>query len=256
MPPNLDMENSQTDNTAPLPEEKIQNQDSFLKPESEPLPSSANAADETVPPLDEQQRKMITEAQELFWRHGLRSVTMGEIAARLSVSKKTIYQYFEDKADLVFHCVKHHLEEKIGCISSAAVEAENALAEVMRIMQHNQRFMLSFHPSILYDLQKYYPKAWALFLEQKEKRFLENLKANMQRGIREGLYRPDIDPLVMAVLRMEEVQLGFNPAIFPQEEFHIPSVQIQLFKHFVFGIVTPKGYEVFVQYLKERFPYF
>ncbi|WP_051203345.1 TetR/AcrR family transcriptional regulator [Hugenholtzia roseola] len=250
------MENSHADNTAPLPEEKPQKQDSFLKPEAEPLPPFDETADEIVPPLDEQQRKMVVEAQELFWQYGLRSVTMDEIATRLSVSKKTIYQYFEDKADLIFHCVKHHLEEEIGCISNAAVQAENALAEVMRIMQHNQRFMLSFHPSILYDLQKYYPKAWSLFLEQKEKRFSENVKANMQRGIQEGLYRPDIDPLVMAVLRMEEVQMGFNPTVFPQKEFHIPSVQIQLFKHFIFGIVTPKGYEIFAQYLKEQFPDF
>ena len=71
---------------------------------------------------------------------------------------------------------------------------------------------------------------------------------NLKQGIEEGFFRPEIDPEVMAAVRLELVQVAFNEDIFPRERFKLPEVQMQMFEHFVFGLVTDKGKRLFLKY--------
>jgi AcrR family transcriptional regulator len=189
-------------------------------------------------------KKTIVEgAQELFWTYGLRSVTMDDIASKLAMSKKTLYQYIQDKADLVYLCAEHQLESEHCNMSDASEQAENAIDEVLKIMEYNRQFFLNFHPSLILDLQRSYPKAWKMFLRYKEEKIIKSIKANMQRGKDEGLYRNDIEPEVIARMRMAQVESIFNPQVFSPKIHHIGEVQFQIFKHFLYGLVTLKGHQ-------------
>lgn len=196
-------------------------------------------------------KKTIVEgAQELFWTYGLRSVTMDDIASKLAMSKKTLYQYIQDKAELVYLCAEYQLENEHCNMEVASEKAEHAIDEVLKIMEYNRQFFLNFHPSLILDLQRSYPKAWKMFLRYKEEKIIKSIKANMQRGKEEGLYRMNIDPEVIARMRMAQVESIFNPQVFSPKSHHIGEVQFQIFKHFLYGVVTLKGHQTLTKALE------
>lgn len=187
---------------------------------------------------------IIEGAQELFWTYGLRSVTMDDIANKLAMSKKTVYQYIQDKAELVYLCAEYQLENEFCNKQEASQQANNAIEEVLKIMEYNRQFFLNFHPSLILDLQRSYPKAWKMFLRHKEEKIIKGIQENMERGIKEGLYRVDINPEVIARMRMAQVESIFNPQIFSPKTYNIGDVQFQIFQHFLYGVVTLEGYHV------------
>ena len=71
---------------------------------------------------------------------------------------------------------------------------------------------------------------------------------NLRKGISQGLYRRDINIPVIARLRIEEVEMGMNPEMFPSQQFRLADVQIALFDHFLHGITTLKGHRLINKY--------
>lgn len=186
-------------------------------------------------------------AEELFMRYGVRSISMDDIARHLAVSKKTLYQHFTDKEDIVTLTCKAHLERSAHEFESIQKTSRNAIEELVQVSVCLKRNMTDMNPSLLFDLQKYHPKAWSVWLNHKNKFIRESVVRNLKQGIEEGYFRPELDPQVIASVRLELVQLAFNEEIFPREKFKLTDVQMQIFDHFVFGLLTDKGRK---QYLK------
>jgi AcrR family transcriptional regulator len=187
-------------------------------------------------------------AEDLFMRYGVRSISMDDIARHLSVSKKTIYQHYADKEDIVTVACKGHLDRNALEFQSLRKTAKNAIEELAQLSVCLRRNMQDMNPSLLFDLQKYHPKAWGVWLNHKNKFIRDSVIRNLKQGIEEGYFRPEIDPEVMAAVRLELVQVAFNEEIFPRERFRLPEVHTQMFDHFVYGLVTEKGRKLFQKY--------
>jgi AcrR family transcriptional regulator len=186
-------------------------------------------------------------AEELFMRYGVRSISMDDIARHLSVSKKTLYQHFTDKEDIVTVTCKAHLERNASEFHAIRHTAKNAIEELAQLSVCLKRNMQDMNPSLLFDLQKYHPKAWGVWMDHKNKFIRDSVVRNLKQGIEEGYFRPDMDPEVIAAVRLELVQLAFNEEIFPRERFKLPEVQMQIFDHFVFGLLTDKGRKLYLK---------
>uniref|UniRef100_UPI00404AD6CF TetR/AcrR family transcriptional regulator n=1 Tax=Fulvivirga sp. TaxID=1931237 RepID=UPI00404AD6CF len=185
--------------------------------------------------------KIIEQAEQLFQQYGFRSVTMDDIAKSLGLSKKTLYQYFVDKDDIVVKATQFHLERDFKEFEELAMQATNAIEEIFNISVCMRKNMHKTNPSVLYDLQKYYPKAWGLFLEYKDKVFKQSIIKTIKRGQEEGYFRGDINCEMLAILRMEQIQMSFDPKIFPPEKYDFKEVQNQFIDHFIHGLLTPMG---------------
>lgn len=172
---------------------------------------------------------------------------MDDIARHLAVSKKTLYQHFADKEDIVTLTCKAHLERNAEDFRNIRKTARHAIEELVQLSVCLKREVQDMNPSVLFDLQKYHPKAWQVWLDHKNKFIREAVVRNLKQGITEGYFRPEIDPEVIATVRLEMVQLAFNEEVFPREKFKLPDVQMQIFDHFVLGLLTDKGRK---QYLK------
>ncbi|MFZ6010484.1 MAG: TetR/AcrR family transcriptional regulator [Bacteroidota bacterium] len=192
--------------------------------------------------------KILKGAEDLFMKYGVRSISMDDIARHLSVSKKTLYQHFADKEDIVTMTCKNHLERNMQEFESIRLSAKNAIDELANISVCLKRNMEDMNPSLLFDLQKYHPKAWSVWVNHKNKFIRDSVVRNLRQGIDEGYFRPEISPEVIAAVRLELVQLGFNEEVFPRERFKLPEVQIQIFDHFVYGLVTEKGRKLYQKY--------
>ncbi len=188
--------------------------------------------------------KILTEAERLFWKYGVRTITMDDIARRLAISKKTIYQYFTDKEDIVYQVVSHHLEHEIRECDKLFDKSLNPLEEMLMISDMMKRNADMVNPSLLMDVQRYYPKAWDVFLQHKEGRIITDIKDNLQRGVEQGIYRPDIDLETMARLRVELIQLGFDDRVFPNSK-DVMATQDHLLHHFIRGILSEQGFTIY-----------
>ena len=69
----------------------------------------------------------------------------------------------------------------------------------------------------------------------------ERVRTTLTRGIRDGHFRENINIDILATLRVEEVEMGFDNDVFPHASFTLEQVQMQLFDHFIFGLLTPEG---------------
>jgi AcrR family transcriptional regulator len=194
--------------------------------------------------------KILAEAFRLFCRRGIKSVSMDDIALQLAMSKKTLYKWFENKDEIVQAVIKAHLQaNECGC-EEMSKTAANAVDELLRIMALNKKLFSELHPSIFFDLQKYHPGAWSLFNTHKTNFILTKVKANIRRGMEEGLFRSDLDVEVMSRLRLAQIELVFNPDIFPPDQFNIGEVQMECLEHFMLGIATLKGHKLINQFKK------
>ncbi len=194
------------------------------------------------------EEKIIQASHDLFMRYSIKSITMDDIARHLSISKKTIYQYFKDKNDLVLQVTSNHLKEEKLEIQSIKSTTTNAIETLIEESMWLRRNITDMNPSLLYDLKKYHHQAWELYLESKEMVYIRSLVETLEKGISEGYFRKDIDPEILAVLRVEQIQMSLENLIYPRSRFDFKDVQTQLFNHFLNGLVSEKGRKLLKKY--------
>lgn len=196
----------------------------------------------------EPKERIMKGAMELFFQYGIKSVTMDDIAKHLGMSKKTIYQFFTDKDEIVLTLSKRTQDEHCQHFEAIASSAKDAIDEILQTMKYMVGMFTRMNANIFYDLQKYHPKSWDQFREFKENVMMELVVTNIEKGRKQGLYRPDVDPAVVAKLRMEEVEMGMNPRIFPPDKFNLTQVEVALLDHWLHGICTIRGHKLINKY--------
>lgn len=192
--------------------------------------------------------KIVRQSGDLFLQYGMRSVTMDDVAREVSMSKKTLYQYFDNKDELVSEVTKDHIKQEIAEFEQIRKEAENAVHEIILVSKCMRKHVLKMNPSLLHDMQKYHTNSWDLYLKFKHEKLRGFIKANLENGIAEGLFRSSIDSEIISILRVEQVQLAFNNKIYAREKFDFREVQLQILDHFIHGILTNKGRSNYQQY--------
>ena len=200
----------------------------------------------------EAKERIFLKAHELFNRYGVRSVSMDDIAVGLGMSKKTVYQFYADKEELVAAVFLSIINtNKDRCMCDRMV-AENAIHEVYLAFDMMQEMFAKMNPVLLFDLQKYHPQVYAKFLEHKNNFLYTMIRTNLEKGITEGLYRPEIDVDVMTRFRIESVFLPFDSDTFPTNRTHLVHIEQQILEHFLFGVVTAKGQKLVLRYKNQR----
>ena len=192
----------------------------------------------------ETKEHILKSAGELFFRYGVKSVTMDDIASHLGMSKKTIYQFYKDKDELLSAFVQSFVKHNSGAFEHVCKATQNAIDEIFCVMKHLRNMMLQMNPKLFFELQKYYPHAWQQLKDFREKHVAEMIQKNLERGVKQGLYRSDINIIVLAKLRLEEIDMAMNHNIFPIDKFNLAQVQLTLFEHFLYGICTLKGHKL------------
>lgn len=191
-------------------------------------------------------------SRELFVQFGIRRVTMDDVARHLGMSKKTIYAVFRDKDELVHTLMENDLNHNQACMDGIHEEAANAIEECIRLMKFVTGMFSRINPWMFFDLQKYHPRSWAYYQKFREERMKGQIISNLERGMKEGLYRADLDVQVLAIMGMSEVEMGMNPHVFQPEKFDLAKVQVQMLDHFLHGITTLKGHRLLNRYQQRQ----
>lgn len=201
----------------------------------------------------ETREKILEGVEALFMKYGVRSVTMDDIARHLAISKKTLYQHFADKDDLVYKMSESFLERTFRQYEAIARDSKNSIEELSKISVCMKHDMEHLNPSMLFDLQKYHPKAWNLWIDHKTKVITESVIRNIRQGVDDGYFRPEINPEVMAITRLILIENAFDARMFPRDKFNFADVQSQLFEFFVHGLCTEKGKKLYQKYKESSY---
>jgi hypothetical protein len=192
---------------------------------------------------------IIQESDKLFCQYGFKSVTMDDIAKHLGMSKKTIYQHFKDKDELVNILIKDKLSVQDCNMGLSAKNARDAVEEIFFAIDNMHGLLTGMNPKLFYDLQKYHPKAWLYFKNFREKKLGKVISENLERGIKEGFYRKEIKIDILTQMRLAQVDIIFNQHDhYTTNKYTIAQVMIELTEHFLQGICNQKGIEQINQY--------
>jgi AcrR family transcriptional regulator len=187
---------------------------------------------------------IVAEADKLFCQYGFKSVTMDDIAKHLGMSKKTIYQHFSDKDELVNILIKDKLTNQDCTMDACSANAENAVEEIFFAINNIHELLTNMNPKLFYDLQKYHPKAWLVFKDFKEQNLGKTILDNLERGIKEGLYRQEIKTDILTQMRLEQIDLLFSQNhinYIKNNKYNIAQVMVELTEHFLYGICNQNG---------------
>lgn len=190
-------------------------------------------------------------ARELFMRYGFKAITMDEIASHLGTSKKTIYQYYSDKKELVNVIVSNQLkilQDDILLYKNSF----NPVNEVLHNLESVETLLNTMNPHFLFEMEKSYPDAFEKFLIYKHTYLFNAIKDNLESGIEEGVYRDQINIEILAHYRLESIFLAFEQNIFPAAKYHLYKVMEEIAFNFLFGIVTEKGKALIENYIAKQ----
>ncbi|PWT89532.1 MAG: TetR/AcrR family transcriptional regulator [Acidobacteria bacterium] len=196
--------------------------------------------------------RILEKAHELFMRYGVRSVSMDDIAAHLGMSKKTLYQYYTDKEELVDAVLSEVLEKnRSECMDYRQV-AENAIHEVFQAFDMIQEMFSNMNPAIVFDLEKYHPEVFKKLEHHKRVFMYQVIGQNLERGIKEELYRDEINVDILTRFRIESMMLAFNSEIFPNNRTQLVLIQEEILEHFLYGLATVKGQKLIQKYKLQK----
>lgn len=197
-------------------------------------------------------KQIMRRAESLFMRYGIKSVSMDDIARELGISKKTLYQFFENKEDLILKTIESHLQDEVCDMDLIISHATNALQEIMLLARHIIGQFQELTSSVVYDLKKYYPEAWNLIDHMQRDHVYKSILDNLKRGVAEGDYRSDLNPEIMARLHVGSLYLPIDQSLFPVREFQPDQVFKEYIYHFVRGVASEQGLVKINEYLREK----
>lgn len=200
----------------------------------------------------EVKERILFKAADLFMRYGIRSVTMDEIAGQLGISKKTIYQFFTDKDEIVEGMVDKEIKGNECKASGFLMASENAVHEVFISLEEMEEMFRAMNPLMMYDLEKHHPKAHKKLRDHINKFMYQVIAENLERGIKEKLYREDINIDIVAKHRIESAFMAFNQDVFPHNRYMIGDVAKELGLLFMHSIATPKGVKLIEKYYQQN----
>ncbi len=185
--------------------------------------------------------KILQQAEQAFLRYGLRTVTMSDLAAGMGMSKKTLYRHFAGKEELVCAVVRSFLEREHRQMQQNSREARHAIEEMFFVAGHVIGLFRRLSPNVMLEVRKYYASAWDLIEGLHFTRIRELIAGNLKRGMREGLYRKEIDPLVLSRLYIRLTDSLVDEQLFPLSDFERTDLFHQFIAYHMYGIVSHEG---------------
>lgn len=200
----------------------------------------------------ETKERIIQEARNLFLRLGIRSVSMDDIATQLGISKKTVYQHFQDKDELVDRVLQMQIDNMQAETTETVQSASNAIEEIFNTMDMMVKHSRNMNPMVLFDLQKYHLSSFQKFHAYKNDFLLNIISNNLKKGVEEGLYRSDIKIEILSKFRLETLMIGFNMDAFPADKYNVTEVSLVIIENFLYGLATEKGFNMIESYKNKR----
>ena len=188
-------------------------------------------------PRDGLQERIVEVSSELFTDQGIKGVTMDRIASSVGISKRTLYEVFVDKEALLEACIWKSQEKDREFIRTVMSSSDNVLEVLMKCYQYNIQRFYSTNKLFFEEIKKY-PKAYARLLKGHD-RDSEEVISFFNQGVKQGIFRSDVNFAIMNLLLKEQLNMLMNTDIC--ERFSFIEVYESIMFTYLRGISTEKG---------------
>jgi AcrR family transcriptional regulator len=196
--------------------------------------------------------RIIEGAADLFKTYGIKSVTMDSLANQFGMSKRTIYEIFADKDELLMAVLTRMNQQQKEMIRKVLGESENSIIAIFRMLEINRDNFQSMSPAFLADLKKYHHEVLMKKADKSEMPDYRNHQEIIENGITEGLFRPEINPDLANRCLFNLGSSIMNNDLYPYEQFSRRDVIKNIFLNYLRGISTQKGL-LLIDKLEEKF---
>jgi AcrR family transcriptional regulator len=188
--------------------------------------------------------RIIVEAAELFKTYGIKSVTMDSLATKLGISKRTIYEVFSDKDELLTGVLNWMTERQKELVKKFLDESENAIVAIFKLLEINLNHFQDMSPAFQADIKKYHHE---VLMKKADKCEMPDYRNNIQlieKGISENFFRKDINPDLVNRCLYSMVRSIMDQDLYPFEQFSRREVVKNGFINYLRGISTFEGLEL------------
>ena len=189
--------------------------------------------------------KILEHSAKLFLKYGIKTITMDDIANDLGISKRTLYDNFESKESIIGQIVNFHIENEKKAFEQILNSSKNAIDMMIKLSNFIFHMYSKLHPSVMTDLKKSYSGIWECIEGFHSESIREIIEINLRQGIKELVYRPEIDPVVLSLLYVKQLQLFSDEENIHLEKKSKSEVIQQFFEYNMYGIMSAKGIEYY-----------
>ena len=194
--------------------------------------------------------RIINKAGELFFQYGIRNISMDELASSLGISKRTIYENFKDKEDILYSLLLKQKEERDKYFREMLSKEYNVIEIFIKIIEVHKKRPVS-NMRFFQDIKNYYPKIYKMLKEDVQKNNVL-LQEFLQKGIDQGYIRDNLNVEVAAFLVEESTQIYIRVSHIEQPKFSFGEFFDTMMINFVRGISTGKGIKFIDEYLESK----
>lgn len=198
-------------------------------------------------------QKIIEGASELFRMYGIKSVTMDSIANELGISKRTIYEVFSDKDELLIGVLRSMAERQKELLKKVLDESENAIVAIFKLLEVNRNHFQNMSPAFQADMKKFHFEVLVRNSDKCEMPDYRNNQQVIERGIKEKLFRKDINPELVNRCMDQLAKSIMNNELYPFDEFSFKDVISNVLINYLKGISTREGVELIEKLEKKIF---
>ncbi len=183
-------------------------------------------------------------ALSVFHQHGLRSAPDALLAKTLSISVDQLKEQFPDRSALVRSTILADMERQKRDHIALYAQYSSAVERLYGLLQLGLRDLMSVPSNFYADLQTDFPLAWEVLMDHLANYSSPQLQQLLNDGIRQKLFRSDININLVTKILMEQINMMLNPSVFPPDRFNIAEVFRSIFLYYVRGICTDEGARV------------
>ncbi|MCK9204676.1 MAG: TetR/AcrR family transcriptional regulator [Bacteroidales bacterium] len=188
---------------------------------------------------------ILERVRELFYKYGVRSVSMDDICRDIGISKKKLYQYVTSKNQLVEKLLELERQNFEIIFDQNNFEGVNAIDILLIVSREVGDRFQDVSPAMTFDLKKYYPDIYHKHVDERIEFIYQKIQINIQKGISQGMYRDDLSIELIARLYIRRLIDLHNPEFFPADKFSFQTLFEVMFDNFIRGIANPEGIEYY-----------
>lgn len=198
----------------------------------------------SLPAIMDDKQNFLVKAAELFIENGPKTVTMDDVANAFGISKKTLYQRFRNKEELLEEILRYHLDLVISKLKHLDLRIDNAIERMVCRDEEIDQISHSNKTLLIKQLMKYYPAIFNKHMLNFSEKFSEVLVHNIEKGRSQGFYREDFDPVVYSKIFFQLVMSYDSSPYIDTSQLERDHYIEELMMMYMHSITTEKGREI------------
>ena len=197
--------------------------------------------------------ELLENISELFLKYGLRSTSMEDICTHLKISKKTLYQLFTNKDDVVEQVIIYRRSNHQTQQQLKKLRQLDSIQMMLSIRDHIIESFNSRLPANLFDLKKYHPEVYKKADKIDQETIQGLFNEIIEKGIKEGHFRTDINQEVQVYLFVKQMLILSEPELISEIKYPIATIISTIVENTLRSFVTPQGEKILEESIKKNY---